>query len=246
MPKKNSEFDFRGNLKMKVLVVEDEVRLAEALQQLLIKDRYDTDIVHNGVAGLDNALTGIYDVIVLDIMLPKMNGLDVLKSVREAGITTPVLLLTAKDEVKDKVTGLDCGADDYLTKPFNSDELLARVRALTRRRNQVATDNTISYEDITLNLSTYELQSYSSTQANSIKLGLKEFRIMEYLINNGSRIVSKEDMIEKIWGYDSDAEYNNVEVYISFLRKKLSYLGASVNIKTIRGAGYSLGVNDNA
>ncbi len=231
---------------MKVLVVEDEVRLAEALQQLLIKDRYDTDIVHNGVAGLDNALTGIYDVIVLDIMLPKMNGLEVLKSVREAGITTPVLLLTAKDEVKDKVTGLDCGADDYLTKPFNSDELLARVRALTRRRNQVTTDNTISYEDITLNLSTYELQSYSNTQANSIKLGLKEFRIMEYLINNGNRIVSKEDMIEKIWGYDSDAEYNNVEVYISFLRKKLSYLGASVNIKTIRGAGYSLGVNDNA
>lgn len=231
---------------MKVLVVEDEVRLAEALQQLLIKDRYDTDIVHNGVAGLDNALTGIYDVIVLDIMLPKMNGLEVLKSVREAGITTPVLLLTAKDEVKDKVTGLDCGADDYLTKPFNSDELLARVRALTRRRNQVTTDNTISYEDITLNLSTYELQSHSSTQANSIKLGLKEFRIMEYLINNGNRIVSKEDMIEKIWGYDSDAEYNNVEVYISFLRKKLSYLGASVNIKTIRGAGYSLGVNDNA
>ena len=231
---------------MKVLVVEDEVRLAEALQQLLIKDRYDTDIVHNGVAGLDNALTGIYDVIVLDIMLPKMNGLEVLKSVREAGITTPVLLLTAKDEVKDKVTGLDCGADDYLTKPFNSDELLARVRALTRRRNQVTTDNTISYEDITLNLSTYELQSNSSTQANSIKLGLKEFRIMEYLINNGNRIVSKEDMIEKIWGYDSDAEYNNVEVYISFLRKKLSYLGASVNIKTIRGAGYSLGVNDNA
>ncbi len=231
---------------MKVLVVEDEVRLAEALQQLLIKDRYDTDIVHNGVSGLDNALTGIYDVIVLDIMLPKMNGLEVLKTVREAGITTPVLLLTAKDEVKDKVTGLDCGADDYLTKPFNSDELLARVRALTRRRNQVTTDNTISYEDITLNLSTYELQSNSSTQANSIKLGLKEFRIMEYLINNGSRIVSKEDMIEKIWGYDSDAEYNNVEVYISFLRKKLSYLGSSVNIKTIRGAGYSLGVNDNA
>ncbi len=231
---------------MKVLVVEDEVRLAEALQQLLIKDRYDTDIVHNGVAGLDNALTGIYDVIVLDIMLPKMNGLEVLKTVREAGITTPVLLLTAKDEVKDKVTGLDCGADDYLTKPFNSDELLARVRALTRRRNQVTTDNTISYEDITLNLSTYELQSNTSTQANSIKLGLKEFRIMEYLINNGSRIVSKEDMIEKIWGYDSDAEYNNVEVYISFLRKKLSYLGSSVNIKTIRGAGYSLGVNDNA
>ena len=231
---------------MKVLVVEDEVRLAEALQQLLIKDIYDTDIVHNGVSGLDNALTGIYDVIVLDIMLPKMNGLEVLKSLRKAGITTPVLLLTAKDEVKDKVTGLDSGADDYLTKPFNSEELLARVRALTRRRNHVATDNTISYEDITLNLSTYELQSHSSTQANSIKLGLKEFRIMEYLINNGSRIVSKEDMIEKIWGYDSDAEYNNVEVYISFLRKKLSYLGSSVNIKTIRGAGYSLGVSDNA
>ena len=231
---------------MKVLVVEDEVRLAEALQQLLIKDIYDTDIVHNGVSGLDNALTGIYDVIVLDIMLPKMNGLEVLKSLRESGITTPVLLLTAKDEVKDKVTGLDSGADDYLTKPFNSDELLARVRALTRRRNQVTTDNTISYEDITLNLSTYELQSNSNTSANSIKLGLKEFRIMEYLINNGSRIVSKEDMIEKIWGYDSDAEYNNVEVYISFLRKKLSYLGSSVNIKTIRGAGYSLGVNDNA
>ncbi len=231
---------------MKVLVVEDEVRLAEALQQLLIKDIYDTDIVHDGVSGLDNALTGIYDVIVLDIMLPKMNGLEVLKSLRKAGITTPVLLLTAKDEVKDKVTGLDCGADDYLTKPFNSEELLARVRALTRRRNNVATDNTISYEDITLNLSTYELQNNSSTPSNSIKLGLKEFRIMEYLINNGSRIVSKEDMIEKIWGYDSDAEYNNVEVYISFLRKKLSYLGSSVNIKTIRGAGYSLGVSDNA
>ena len=223
---------------MRILIVEDEVRLAEALVQIFMKEKYSADACYDGVNGLDNALTGIYDVIVLDIMLPKMNGLEVLRTLRANKINTPVILLTAKDEVSDKVTGLDIGADDYLTKPFYTEELLARVRSLGRRNSDVICDNILSFDDISLNISTYELMCGE----RSVKLGLKEFNIMELLIKNGARILSKETLIEKIWGYESDAEYNNVEVYISFLRKKLSHIKSKVIIKTVRGVGYCLEV----
>lgn len=221
---------------MKILVVEDEVRLAEALVQILNKNKYDAECVYDGEAGLDNALTGIYDIIILDIMLPKMNGLEALTKLRSAKIQTPVILLTAKDEVADKVKGLDHGADDYLTKPFVTDELLARIRALTRRKGEIICDDILSLSDLNLNLSTYEL----SCQGKSIRLGLKEFRILELFMHYGEHIISKEEILEKVWGYDSDAEYNHVEVYISFLRKKLSHLHSSISIQTVRGVGYRL------
>ena len=228
---------------MRILVVEDEVRLAEALVQILNKNKYTAESVYNGEDGLNYALSGIYDLIILDIMLPKMNGLEVLKHLRKAHIQTPVILLTAKDEVADKVTGLDYGADDYLTKPFVTDELLARIRALTRRRGELICDDTLHFSDLGLNLSTYELTCHGK----SIKLALKEFRILEFFISHGQHVVSKEDLIEKIWGYDSEAEYNNVEVYISFIRKKLIHLQSKVAIQTVRGVGYHLeGATDHA
>ena len=222
---------------MKILIVEDEKRLADALVQIFTKNKMTADASYNGIDGLDNALSGIYDVIVLDIMLPGMNGIDVLRELRKGGIKTPVILLTAKDEISDKVKGLDSGADDYLTKPFATEELLARVRALGRRSaTELVCDDTLSYSDLSLELSTYTL----SCGQSSVKLGLKEFSIMELLMHNRERVLTKENLIVKIWGYDSDAEYNNVEVYISFLRKKLGYIKSNVSIKTLRGVGYSL------
>ena len=221
---------------MRILIVEDEIALAEALAQILHKNKFIADISNDGISGLDNALTGVYDVIILDIMLPKMNGFDVLKNLRLNKITTPVLILTAKDDVADKVRGLDTGADDYLTKPFSTDELLARVRSLYRRKANIVCENALTFLDISLSLSTYELNCGDK----SVKLGLKEFSIMEIFIENGNRIISKETLIEKVWGYESDAEYNNVEVYISFLRKKLLHISSGVVIKTVRGVGYCL------
>lgn len=221
---------------MRLLIVEDEVALAEALVQIFSKNKYIADACYDGVSGLDNALTDIYDVIILDIMLPKMNGLEVLKNIRLNKITTPVILLTAKDEVSDKVKGLDYGADDYLTKPFATEELLARVRSVYRRKENTICENVLSYDDVSLNLSTYEL----TCGQNTVKLGLKEYSIMEMFLKNKGRVISKENLIEKIWGYESDAEYNNVEVYISFLRKKLIHIDSSVSIKTVRGVGYRL------
>jgi len=220
---------------MRVLIVEDEIKLADALIQILEKNKISADACYDGADGLDNALTGIYDVIVLDIMLPKMNGIDVLRNIRKEGLTTPILLLTAKDDVADKVRGLDSGADDYLTKPFATEELLARIRALGRRSTAgLVSDDRLEYGDIVLDLSAYEL----SSGKNSVKLGLKEFSIMELLMKNTGRVLTKENLIIKVWGYESDAEYNNVEVYISFLRKKLSFLKSKTIIKTIRGVGY--------
>ncbi|MCM1226836.1 MAG: response regulator transcription factor [Clostridium sp.] len=221
---------------MRILVVEDEEAIAEALAHILTKNKYIVDTSYDGEDGYDNALSGIYDIIILDIMLPGMNGLDILKGIRKEGIICPVLLLTAKDEISDKVKGLDLGADDYLTKPFAMEELLARVRSLSRRTDRAISDNTLKYADISLNIGTYEL----SCGENSFKLGLKEYSIMEYLLNNPGKVISKEMLIEKIWGYDSDAEYNNVEVYISFIRKKLRHIHSAATIKTVRGVGYRL------
>lgn len=221
---------------MRILIVEDEKALAEALGQILVKNNFSVDIVFDGEAGLDYILSGIYDIAVLDIMLPKMDGISILKEVRKNKITTPIIMLTAKSEISDKVSGLDNGADDYLTKPFETQELLARIRALLRRKGESLGSNDISFGDITLNLGSCQLTG----DKKLIKLGLKEFQIMEMLMKNPGQIFTKEKLIEKVWGFDSDAEYNNVEVYISFLRKKINYLNSKVSIKTSRGLGYYL------
>ena len=221
---------------MRILLIEDEVALSDALVQIFHKHKYIVDACYDGESGLDNALSGIYDMIVLDFMLPKMNGYEVLKEIRAQKMTTPVMMLTARDTIADKVNCLDIGADDYMTKPFSSDELLARMRSLYRRNANVIFENVLTWSDLTLNLSTYEL----FCGKNSFKLGLKEFSMMELFLKNGSRILSKETLIIKIWGYESDAENNNVEVYVSFLRKKLAHMHSKVGIKTVRGVGYCL------
>jgi DNA-binding response OmpR family regulator len=223
---------------MRILIVDDEVRLAEALGQIMTQNKYITDIVNDGEAGYDYAMSGIYDVIILDVMLPKMNGFDIVRKMRENNEKTPVILLTAKDEIADKVTGLDCGADDYLTKPFSPEELLARVRALSRRQGEIVS-NELKFGDLVLNQSANTL----FCKAKSIRLGLKEFEILRLLMSNPTSIVTKEDLILKVWGSDSNAEDNNVEVYISFLRKKFFFLGSTVTIETVRKIGYHLGEN---
>lgn len=222
---------------MRVMIAEDEEKLADALVQIFAKNKITADAFGNGADALDNALTGIYDVIILDIMMPVMDGIEVLRRIRAEGISTPVLMFTAKDEISDKVKGLNSGADDYLTKPFATDELLARVRALGRRSSAaIISSDVITCGDISLDTAAYEL----TCGQNSLKLGLKEFSIIELLMKNSGRVLSKETLITKIWGYDSDAEYNNVEVYISFLRKKLGFIKSKSTIKTVRGVGYTL------
>lgn len=200
------------------------------------KNNYTVDLAHDGEYGLDCILSGIYDVVILDIMLPKINGLDILKEVRNQKITVPILLLTAKGELEDKVKGLDLGADDYLPKPFMTDELLARLRALSRRKGAFAHDNTHSFGDIILNPNT--LNVYSGKK--SFNLTLKESQILDMLIEARGNVISKNAIIEKAWGYDSEAEDSHVEVYISFLRKKLKSLSSQTTIKTVRGLGYCL------
>ncbi|HJG95515.1 MAG TPA: response regulator transcription factor [Romboutsia timonensis] len=221
---------------MRILLVEDEKQLSEALQQILIKNKYTVDAVYNGDEGLEYALTGVYDVIILDIMLPKLNGIEILKMIRKRKISTPVILLTAKSSVEDKILGLDSGADDYLPKPFSIDELLARLRALTRRSGDFINENVLEFSDIRLNLSTYEME----VNDNSITLTQKEFDILKYFMQRPKLVVSKDDLITKLWGFDSDIDYNNIEVYISFLRKKLAYVESNVKITTIRRVGYRL------
>jgi DNA-binding response OmpR family regulator len=222
---------------MRILLVEDERHLAEALVQILKKNKYTVDNVYNGEDGLDYALSNIYDIILLDIMLPKMNGLEILKRFRQENKATPVIMLTARGEIADKITGLDFGADDYLPKPFNTDELLARIRAVGRRKSEIVSQNsTLTYGDITLSTALLRL----SSKTVDVTLTLKESELLEYLMHNRQIILSKEKIIEKLWGYDSEAEDNHVEVYISFLRKKLLYIKSDVSIVTIRGVGYKL------
>lgn len=225
---------------MRILIVEDEEQLSEALGAILEKHNYIVDRVFNGEDGLDYILSDIYDLVILDIMLPLMNGLDVLKKARKEGIECPIILLTAKGEVSDKVEGLDCGADDYLPKPFYTEEFLARIRALSRRKGEVTNENELSFGDITLNIGTLEL----STSLNSVKLTAKEFGLLELLINRNGSVINKDDIINKLWGFESEAEHNNVEVYISFLRRKLTFLKSKVTIKAIRNMGYLLEYKD--
>ena len=221
---------------MRVLIVEDEVRLAATLQDLMELDGYAADVCHDGESGLDNALSGIYDVVILDVMLPKMDGFSVLRQLRASGSAVPVLMLTARSELSDRVSGLDQGADYYLTKPFEPKELMACVRALGRRQPELRNTDQIQCADLTLEKSAFTL----SCGERSVRLSRREFDMMELLMLNQKQVITKESLLLKIWGYESDAEDNNVEVYISFLRKKLDHLHSHVRIKTIRMVGYCL------
>ena len=220
---------------MNVLIIEDERPLSRVLVDLLRQQSFGADACFDGISGEEYALSGIYDVIILDIQLPGKNGLDVLRAIRRAGVSTPVLLLTARSEVEDKIAGLDSGADDYLTKPFSSGELIARIRAMTRRKGEFTGDE-LAIAQTRLSKVTHELLCGS----NRIKLGQKEYGIMEFLMQNERQIIPKERFIEKIWGYDSEAEYNAIEVYISFLRKKLAAISSDLQIKAYRGIGYGV------
>jgi len=221
---------------MRILYVEDKKALAKAVEQILNKNNYGVDISYDGEDGLYQALTGIYDIVVLDIMLPKMDGISVLQEMRKAGITTPVILLTAKGDPEDKVKGLDSGADDYLAKPFHAEELLARLRALGRRKGQLIHDGILRFGDLELNLSLLEL----TCRDNRYNLTLKESQLLEMLITNRGTIVNINSILEKLWGYDYEALGNHVRVHVSFLRKKMILMNSSVQIKAVRGVGYTL------
>ena len=222
---------------MRILVVEDERRLNDALCQILTEQKYMVDAVYDGKDALEYGKSGIYDVIILDVMLPYLSGFEVLSGIRAAKINTAVLMLTAKDAVSDKVKGLDLGADDYMTKPFSTDELLARVRMLSRRRGEVVLD-TVEYGDISFNISASELSCKSTLK--TVRLIYKEAKLLEMLLAKPTLIVSKDEIITKIWGYDSNASDNNVEAYISFLRKKLSFVGCTTEIVSMKKLGYKL------
>lgn len=220
---------------MRLLLAEDEKDLSKALCTILKHNNYSVDAVYNGQDALDYGLCENYDGIILDIMMPKKNGIEVLRELRQNGVSTPVLILTAKAEVDDKIFGLDAGADDYLTKPFSMGELLARIRAITRRKSEFS-PNLLTAGNLTLNRETYEL----SVGDNAIRLGNKEYQMIEFLMSSPGRLISTEQFMERIWGYETEAEINVVWVYISYLRKKLVTLGADREIKAVRGVGYTL------
>lgn len=220
---------------VRLLLAEDEKELSNAVVAILKHNNYSVDAVYDGMSALDWAITGNYDAILLDIMMPKMNGIEVLQRIRAKGITAPVMMLTAKAELEDKIQGLDSGADDYLTKPFAMGELLARVRAITRRKTDYQ-PNIITLGNLTLNRENYEI----SAPGGSFKLTGKEFQMLEMLMTGQSRIISVEQFMERIWGYDTETESSVVWVYISYLRKKLSVIAADVEIKATRGVGYSI------
>ncbi len=221
---------------MRLLLVEDDVRLSQSLVQLFQGERYGVDAVYTASDALKYAHSAIYDGVVLDVALGGKDGVSIVKSFRDKEINTPILVLSDKDSVKDIVRGLDAGADDYVVKPFNQEELLARVRAMTRRKGEIK-KNKVAFGDLILDKDNCELQK---VKGGAVKLSLKELQIIEFLFDSPHQVIKKENIIEKIWGSDSDAEYNNVEVYISFIRKKMDDLKAKTRIRTARGIGYSL------
>lgn len=226
---------------MRILLVEDEKRLSAAVQKLLQKERYEVDAAYTGPDGLDNALTGAYDAIILDVMLPGMDGFEILRRIRAEKIRTPVLMLTARGGLEDRVHGLESGADYYLPKPFETQELMACLKAITRR-GDAAPRMTLAAGDVELIPEEGKLRCGAT--GKEIKLGAKEFQLMEFFLRNPGQILARETIQERVWGYDSEAEYNNLEVYVSFLRKKLSFLGSTVRLKAARGMGYSLEVSE--
>jgi DNA-binding response OmpR family regulator len=225
---------------LRILIVEDEKEIADGVQKILKNEGYQIDTVYDGLSGLDYILSGVYDLILLDIMLPKINGLDILKNARNEGITIPIILLTAKSQVDDKILGLDSGADDYLTKPFDAGELLARIRVRTRSARETDGNLLIAY-DICLEKSTYKL----CRNDKSVKLANKEYQLLEYLMMNKGQILSRDMLVTKVWGFDEEADYNSLEVYISFLRKKLRFVGAKASIVTTKGVGYFIEEREN-
>ena len=226
---------------MRILIVEDEYKLADVIKDSLKREKYSVDISNDGESGLDNALSGIYNLIILDVMLPKINGFEILKEIRENDIDSKVIMLTAKSEIADKLNGLNKGADEYVTKPFHMEELIARVNVQLRNSNSKTDKNLLEYEDITLNLSS---STITCSNGESIDIGLKELQILEYLIQNKGIVVTKDQLYDKIWGIDNEIESNNLEAYLSFIRRKLKLIGSKVNIKALRGIGYKLEVSD--
>ena len=225
---------------MNILVVEDERNLADAICHILSEAGYNAEAVYDGKSGLISAESGLYDAVVLDVMLPKMDGFEVVHELRRKGNSLPVLMLTARTSTMDKVEGLDAGADDYMTKPFEAPELLARLRALTRRQGDVVLDQ-LTFADLTLDLNTHDL----SCGEKKVHLSGKESEVLRMLMSSTSRIVSKQDLLTRVWGTDGDASENSVEAYVSFLRKKITHLGSKVQITTLRMLGYRLEVFEN-
>lgn len=227
---------------MRILIVEDEFKLADVIASRLKKEHYTVDISLDGEEGLYNALTDIYDLIILDVMLPKINGFEVLKEIRKKNINSKIIMLTAKTMLEDKLTGFDAGADDYITKPFHIEELIARINVQLRKKSNKPNTEYIEYGDIKLNVKTSTLTCITTNE--SIDLVCKEFLLLEYLINNSSQIVPKDILYDKVWGLDTSALSNNLEAYISFIRRKIKAIGSSVKIKPIRGLGYKLEVSN--
>ncbi len=220
---------------MRILLAEDEKSMSKALTVILTKNNYSVDAVFDGEEALSYILTGDYDLVILDVMMPKMDGFEVVRRIRAKGITIPVMMLTAKSQTDDKVEGLDLGANDYLTKPFESRELLARIRALTRTASSSA-DNTLRYGNITLDRASFELKG----PGGSVRLHAKEFQLLEYLLMNPGVLMSSEKLFDKVWGLDFDGDISIVWTNLSYLRRKLTQVGADVKIKAVRNAGYTL------
>lgn len=227
---------------MRILIVEDEFKIADIIKDRLTKEKYVVDISSNGQDGLYNALLNIYDLIILDIMLPMVNGFEILKKIKEEKVESKVIMLTAKSEIEDKLSGLTNGADDYITKPFHIEELVARVNIQLRKEGNIVKNKFIQVGDIRLNIDTSKLLCIKTGE--EIELICKEYLLLEYFMNNENNIISKEQINDKIWGINSESESNNIEAYISFIRKKLKAIGSCVNIKAIRGLGYRLEVKD--
>lgn len=221
---------------MKILIIEDEYSLADAIAETLQKEKFQVNVITNGEDGENEALTNIYDLILLDVMLPKKDGFEILINLREEKIETPVIMLTAKSEMSDKLNGLENGADDYITKPFHMRELVARVKVILKRKTNIQDTNVLEYSDLKLDLGTGKM----CVDDTEIVINGKELDLLEILLVNKSQIVNREILANKIWGYNSETEYNNVEVYVSFLRKKLKLLKSKVKIKAVRGIGYKL------
>ena len=227
---------------MRILIVEDEFKLADIIASRLKKEHYTVDISLDGEEGLYNALTDIYDLIILDVMLPKLNGFEILKEIKNKNINSKVIMLTAKTMLEDKLTGFEAGADDYITKPFHIEELVARINVQLRKKSSKANTDYVEYADIKLNTKSSTLTC--TTNNESIDLVCKEFLLLEYLINNSTQIVPKNVLYDKVWGLDTEIESNNLEAYISFIRKKINAIGSIIKIKAIRGLGYKLEVSN--
>jgi len=226
---------------MKILIIEDEYNLADAISSMLKKEKYSVNIETDGQTGLDEALTGIYDLIILDVMLPHKDGFEILKELKEEDITSKVLMLTAKNTIDDKLVGFNNGADDYLTKPFHMEELMARVNVQLRKNNNISND-LMQLGDITLNINSMELSN--RYENNKVKIIGKEFQLLEFLMNNPNRVIEKEQLFLKIWGYDTECDINTLEAYVSFIRKKLKLIKSKTSLKAIRNMGYVLEVED--